>query len=581
MKKKYFLTFLIIFLIIFSVNVKADSYYIVLNDTVKIRKGPGTTYTKIGLGSNGASFNLLDKNIIPDEVKDGTCDAGWYKIDYKGEAAFLCSEYATFYQEIETKPEIDNSEAKTECELALKNAGFPSSYWNDLCTLQIKYPKWKFIALNTGLDFKTVVEKESVCGKSYIATSKEDYIDKTCKNQYTSTWYPASQKAVAYYLDPRNWLNEKNIFQFEYLKYESSLSENYVSSANAIIQNAAFYKHHKNLGIDLGSIINDAGNQTNVSPAFLASRMLQELGTSTKLYNLYSGLYENHDKAYYGYYNFFNYGVTDSCATTNGTSICGLEYARKNGWNSPLNAIKGASSSLSSSYISKGQYTTYLQKFNVVPTDLSKLYIHQYQTNIAAPASEGSITYNSYKKLNALDNAYVFYIPIYNNLDSTINNSNNGAVEDTEEEKPTGYEVSEIVKLAGYEYSDKYIKKIGVNSKVVDVKGSLESISGTSIKILDSKGNVVTDGIIGTGFIISISNGSNRENLTVVIKGDTSGDGIINALDLLQVQKSILGTYKLEEPSLLAGDTSNDNEINALDLLQIQKNILGTYEIGK
>ena len=78
---------------------------------------------------------------------------------------------------------------------------------------------------------------------------------------------------------------------------------------------------------------------------------------------------------------------------------------------------------------------------------------------------------------------------------------------------------------------------------------------------------------------VKINNKNGSEILQVVISGDTSGDGIINALDLLQVQKYILGTYTLSGVYKEAGDTSGDGIINALDLLQVQKDILGTYKI--
>ena len=89
----------------------------------------------------------------------------------------------------------------------------------------------------------------------------------------------------------------------------------------------------------------------------------------------------------------------------------------------------------------------------------------------------------------------------------------------------------------------------------------------------------MTDGLIGTGYKVTVSNSSESKTLTVIINGDTSGDGIINALDLLHVQKSILGTYTLNGVYNSAGDTSGDGKINAVDLLQIQKSILGTYTI--
>ena len=49
---------------------------------------------------------------------------------------------------------------------------------------------------------------------------------------------------------------------------------------------------------------------------FISSRILQEMGSGTSLYNLYSGIYEG----FAGFYNFYNFGVTDECATSKGIS---------------------------------------------------------------------------------------------------------------------------------------------------------------------------------------------------------------------------------------------------------------------
>ena len=40
-----------------------------------------------------------------------------------------------------------------------------------------------------------------------------EWIDST-KTYDTGYWYGASRKAIAYYMDPRNFLDEINIFQF-------------------------------------------------------------------------------------------------------------------------------------------------------------------------------------------------------------------------------------------------------------------------------------------------------------------------------------------------------------------------------
>lgn len=580
MNKKIMLILLFSCFFIGYTSVKADYSYIVVNDSVNIRIGPSTKYTSKGVVKNGSSFNLLNDNIVADERKNGSCDSGWYNIDYNNTSAYVCSEYATKYL-VKDNPTEEDIAATNQCEKAMKEAGFPSSYWKGLCTMKLAHPKWEFKALITNLDYKTVIQKESSCGKSYIASSKTEDIDTTCKNTYTKTWYPASQQAVARYVDPRNWLDDKHVFQFLFLQYENSIASTYPNSVTNILKNTAFYKYHIGIKNDLGTITSTAGKETNVSPVFLATRMYQELGRGTSLKNLYQGNYTGHNGQYKGYYNFFNFGVTDTCATTNGTSYCGLSYAKKQGWNSPLNAIKGASSNLAKNYISVGQYTLYLQKFNVVPTKLSNLYIHQYMTNIAGPSSESVTTYNNYNKMGQLDTAFVFYIPVYNNMTNDISNSGQGAAgEEGDNPEASGYDISTIVKLSGYTYDGKYIKGITLDTKASDVKSAIEAISGTSVVITDAKGKSLNmDDNVGTGSIVKISNNKTEESLLVTIPGDVSGDGKINALDLLQVQKSILGSYDLKDAQIIAADTSKDGEVNALDLLQVQKDILGISKI--
>ena len=73
---------------------------------------------------------------------------------------------------------------------------------------------------------------------------------------------------------------------------------------------------------------------------------------------------------------------------------------------------------IKSSYIKYGQDTVYFQKFDVNNPygNASALMAYQYQTNIMAPTSESRISYNAYKKLDMLDTAFTFYIPVYNNM---------------------------------------------------------------------------------------------------------------------------------------------------------------------
>ena len=576
MKNIYYILFSIFIMFVCLVDVSAaTTARAYINSSCNVRTGPGTQNTKISSAYIGSYYTLVEDKTYQDTNNHYDCNSDWYQIYYNGvDSGYVCGDHVDVVYSHST----DDVAPSTTCEQEMSDLGFPASYWGGLCHLKEMYPNWQFVALQTNLDWSYAVQRESSCGKSYIQTTNESFMDRSCNNQYgwDSSWKNASQQALAYYMDPRNFLSDRFIFQFEYLKYSSLIKPYYPNSVKAIIDSAAFYTYHANLGNDLGVIIDNVGSTLDVSPTFLASRILQEMGTSTSLYNLYSGVYPGYE----GYYNFYNYGVSDSCATTNGATYCGLEYAKDHNWYGLENALAGGASFISSSYINAGQYTTYLQKFNLVPTDMNSQFTHQYQTNIAAPSSESASTYKSYSDLGILSQAYVFYIPVFTNMNSTINNSNNGATGDEPDSSLSNLPISTIVTSSGYKYQSGYMTGVSVGSDINTIKGAIESVSGyNTVIIMDSNGNELQTGTVTTGMQIKINNATGSETLKIAIKGDTSGDGVINALDLLQVQKYILETYSLSDVYALAGDTSGDGVINALDLLQIQKYILGTYEI--
>ena len=577
--------FVFVFLCL-TLDVYASSDYVIFMDTNFIRTGPGTNYERLGLENVGSIYNLLSTNVVEDEGGNGACDAGWYKIDYDGKTGYVCSEYVTPV----IAPEEETTEPTTACEAEMKEAGFPASYWNSLCSLKEAHPNWKFNAVQTGLDWTSAVNSFTSCGDSLLQTSNSAWIDTSCSYK-EGGFVSVNQEAVAYYLDPRNFITERYIFQFEDNRYNSALESHYADIARVIVDSADFYKYHYSLGYDISKDIVEGGKTYNVSPTHLASRMYQELGTGTRLQNLYKGIFAgeisyapinpatgDHFYDYRGYYNFYNIGVSGYCVTSGGgATYCGLNKAISLGWNSVNKAIVGGSQFVYSNFIALGQYTSYLERFNVVPVDSSKLYLHYYMANMQAPSSEASTSYNAYKELGLLDSAFVFYIPVYNNMNASIDNSPSGPVDGGSSSSPSDSAIGTIVTSAGYKISGDYIKGIDPLTSADTIKANLEAIAGTgNVSIELSKD---ADDYIGTGSKITIKNSTETRTLTVLIYGDTSGDGVINALDLLQVQKNILGTYTLSGAYSEAGDTSKDNKINALDLLQVQKSILGTYTI--
>ena len=63
------------------------------------------------------------------------------------------------------------------------------------------------------------------------------------------------------------------------------------------------------------------------------------------------------------------------------------------------------------------------------------------------------------------------------------------------------------------------------------------------------------------------------------LKGDVTGDGKVDALDLLQLKKYLLGQVSLSDDSLKAADVNGDGKVDALDLLQLKKYLLGQVSL--
>ena len=88
-------------------------------------------------------------------------------------------------------------------------------------------------------------------------------------------------------------------------------------------------------------------------------------------------------------------------------------------WTSPKKAIVGGAKFIGNSYISRGQFTSYLKKFNVNPDGYYDVYNHLYMSNLQAPSSEAKTSYSAYKANGLLDLPLVFNIPIFNKMEDS------------------------------------------------------------------------------------------------------------------------------------------------------------------
>lgn len=232
-------------------------------------------------------------------------------------------------------------------------------------------------------------------------------------------------------MDPRNFLNEGRLFQFEGLSYD--VHTNNLDSIEKILYGTEFYNTKVSYFDSNGNTINmnekyadlilRGGQTSKVSPYHLASRIKQEVGPFLS-HSSISGRVPGFE----GYYNFYNIGATSS-AEPMGAIKNGLQYAKDGKgasqatkdrylipWNTKERAITGGGIFIGSSYINVGQNTIYLQKFDVNDDRGNNLFSHQYMTNVLAPYSEAKSIYNGYQKSGLLETSMSFIIPVYNNM---------------------------------------------------------------------------------------------------------------------------------------------------------------------
>lgn len=279
---------------------------------------------------------------------------------------------------------------------------FPESYQDKLMRLKQAHPNWIFVKQNTGLNWQDVVKNENYKERNLISSSA----GAAYKNGlYGSGWYYASEEAVKYYLDPRNFLDETRVFQFEQLTYNPSYHSK--AAIDRILSSTFMKGELPGAGKSYSSAFFEIGVNLKVSPFHLACRVYQEQGKGTSA--LISGTYSGYE----GYYNYYNIGASGK--KTEEIVKTGLERAKKEGWNTRYKSLNGGALILSKDYILRGQDTLYLQKFDV-DASYSGLYWHQYMQNIMAPYTESQMVKKAYTETGSLDNPFVFKIPVYKDM---------------------------------------------------------------------------------------------------------------------------------------------------------------------
>lgn len=291
---------------------------------------------------------------------------------------------------------------------------FPASYQSYIDKLKAEHPNWILKAFYTHLDWNNVLNSEASGQYSRVQNSAYGdawkRLEASGDSSYDAAGFVlASRAAVAYTLDPRNFLNDQGIFQFRVI--DANVDSDTESAVNEVAYNTPMYNASYS-NETYASIIKNVGVEKNIAPTFIISRTRQETACDI----IRNGSINGQNSKYPGYYNFFNIGAVDG----NGAVQAGINLAYSMGWNTPKLAIAGGMDWLNKNYVKYGQNTVYFQKFDVANPygNATVLLKSQYMTNISAPMGEAKHAYNGISRAGTLNNTYTFYIPVYNNMPS-------------------------------------------------------------------------------------------------------------------------------------------------------------------
>ena len=517
--------------------------------------------------------------------------------------------------------------------------------------LKTKHPNWSFKILYTDIDWNEAI------GKEYLGhgSSPKNLVPKTHNSSWicnicgvdkaydNGSWRCASKSGIEYMMDPRNSINEADIFQFEELTSTGS-DVNIVKK----MTNGTFLQGRE-------QEITNIANTKGVNAYYIVARLIQEQGKSGS--ELISGKT--------GYYNAFNFGASGS--TSEQVIANGLAYAKKKGWDTLEKSISGGVDLIANEYIKIGQNTLYFQKFNVTN---KSTFAHQYQQNLFAAKTECATLRNTYLDIESYDSKHTFIIPVFKNMPPKACLTPDGNSTATSGADLVKINVTTSLKLRKAPEDSTKVDWLWKNEIVARLEKGTTKINGAYWdKIQKANGNVgyapretfdyetdyklylvpinTTNGSNNNNNINN-SNGNNSNNnsnnnenkyhntvkvlindekkiikvspdaiakdileafggsvkitkadgsflngendnmatnfivkdtYTVIKKGDANADGIVNSFDYIRVMNYIMGRKQLNSYEKEAADANNDGIVNSFDYIRIMNYIMGTKKI--
>jgi dockerin type I repeat protein len=542
-------------------------------DVLNVRSGAGTGYSKTGTVSYGDSLTILS------ETTDSS-GAKWYKISCGNLTGYISAAYV----QLTSSGSQDSSDA--DFESYMTKQGFPESYKPYLRTLHEQHPKWIFTAQKLGVDWNTALKEECVVGRNLVHSSALASWKSMEKGAYDfnggywygldGSWVAASKEIIMYYMDPRNFLNDTYIFMFENQSYDPSyqtesgvktiLADTFMSGSYTCPDTKKKYTYSQTFM--------DAAKKSGVSPYHLASRCRNEQGVNGAPQSL--GTVK-------GYENYFNFFDIQAYATSTMTAAeMGCKYAKTTNptyllpWTNQYKSIVGGSIFLGTGYITKGQDTLYLQKFDMVDGG-NGLYYHQYMTCVFGQANEAISLKNAYSQ-DILNSAMEFKIPVYNNMPDklcpkpTSSGDNNNYLKSL---SVSGTSISPKFDKFTASYTAKVnaeVSSVTVNANPLGKSAKVSGNGKVSLKTGENTVKVTCTAASGVKrtYTIKITRKAASQTLQ---QGDVNGDKYLTVVDALLMLRYNAGKTKLDSAQLKRADMNGDGKVDVIDALTLLKKI--------
>ena len=542
-------------------------------DVLNVRSGAGTGYSKTGTVSYGDSLTILS------ETTDSS-GAKWYKISCGNVTGYVSAAY------VQLTSSGSQGSSDADFESYMTKQGFPESYKPYLRKLHEQHPKWIFTAQKLGVDWNTALKEECVVGRNLVHSSALASWKSMEKGAYDfnggywygldGSWVAASKEIIMYYMDPRNFLNDTYIFMFENQSYDPSyqtesgvktiLADTFMSGSYTCPDTKKKYTYSQTFM--------DAAKKSGVSPYHLASRCRNEQGVNGAPQSL--GTVK-------GYENYFNFFDIQAYATSTMTAAeMGCKYAKTTNptyllpWTNQYKSIVGGSIFLGTGYITKGQDTLYLQKFDMVDGG-NGLYYHQYMTCVFGQANEAISLKNAYSQ-DILNSAMEFKIPVYNNMPDklcpkpTSSGDNNNYLKSL---SVSGTRISPKFDKFTASYTAKVnaeVSSVTVNANPLGKSAKVSGKGKVSLKTGENTVKVTCTAASGVKrtYTIKITRKAASQTLQ---QGDVNGDKYLTVVDALLMLRYNAGKTKLDPAQLKRADMNGDGKVDVIDALTLLKKI--------